>query len=49
MVNYDYTVRDNDGNIVQFYNGEDSIDSINNRFLMNFKFIADNFDSYLIK
>ena len=40
MVNYDYTVRDNDGN---------SIDSINNRFLMNFKFIADNFDSYLIK
>ena len=49
MVNYDYTVRDNDGNIVQFYYGEDSIDSINNRFLMNFKFIADNFDSYLIK
>ena len=49
MVNYDYTVRDNDGNIVQFYYGEDSIDSINNRFLTNFKFIADNFDSYLIK
>ena len=49
MVNYDYTVRDYDGNIVQFYYGEDSIDSINNRFLMNFKFIADNFDSYLIK
>jgi len=49
MVNYDYTVRDNDGNIIQFYYGEDSIDSINNRFLMNFKFIADNFDSYLIK
>ena len=49
MVNYDYTVRDNDGNIVQFYYGEDSIDTINNRFLMNFKFIGDNFDSYLIK
>ena len=49
MVNYDYTVRDNDGNIVQFYYGEDSIDSINNKFLKNFKFIAYNFDSYLIK
>ena len=43
------TVRDKDGNIVQFYYGEDSIDSINNRFLKNFKFIAYNFDSYLIK
>ena len=49
MVNYDYTVRDNDGNIVQFYYGEDSIDTMNNRFLMNFKFIADNFDSYMLK
>ena len=49
MVNYDYTVRDNDGNIVQFYYGEDSIDTINNRFLMNFKFIGDNFDSYMLK
>ena len=49
MVNYDYTVRDNDGNIIQFYYGEDSIDTINNRFLMNFKFIGDNFDSYLLK
>ena len=49
MVNYDYTVRDNDGNIVQFYYGEDSIDTINNRFLMNFKFIGDNFDSYILK
>ena len=39
------TVRDKDGNIVQFYYGEDSIDSINNRFLKNFKFIAYNFDS----
>ena len=49
MVNYDYTVRDNDGNIVQFYYGEDCIDTINNRFLMNFKFIGDNFDSYMLK
>ena len=49
MVNYDYTVRDNDGNIVQFYYGEDSIDTINNRFLTNFKFIGDNFDSYMLK
>ena len=49
MVNYDYTVRDGDGNIIQFYYGEDSIDTINNRFLMNFKFIGDNFDSYMLK
>ena len=35
------TVRDNDGNIVQFYYGEDSIDSINNKFLKNFNEMID--------
>ena len=48
-IDIEINARDNDGNIVQFYYGEDSIDTINNRFLMNFKFIGDNFDSYLIK
>ena len=41
MVNYDYTIRDNDGNIVQFYYGEHSIDSINNKFLKNFNEMID--------
>ena len=49
IVNYDYTVRDNDGNVIQFYYGEDSIDTINTKYLMNFKFIADNFDTYVNK
>ena len=49
IVNYDYTVRDNDGNVIQFYYGEDSIDTINTKFLTNFKFIAENFETYVNK
>ena len=43
------TARDKDGNIVQLHHGEDSIDSINNKFSKNFKFIAHNFDSHSTK
>ena len=49
IVGYDYTVRDNDGNVIQFYYGEDSIDTINNKYLTNFKFICDNFETYVNK
>ena len=49
MVNYDYTVRDTDGSIIQFLYGEDSIDTMNTRYLTNFKFIANNMDTYFDK
>ena len=49
IVGYDYTVRDCDGNVIQFLYGEDSIDTINTKFLKNFKFICDNFDTYVMK
>jgi len=39
IVNYDMTVRDNDGSIVQFLYGEDSIDVTNNKFLSQFGFL----------
>ena len=45
-VSYDYTVRDNDGNIIQFYYGEDSVDTMKTKYLSNFKFIAENIDTY---
>lgn len=34
---YDYTVRDADGSIIQFYYGEDGIDVHRTSFLKNFK------------
>jgi DNA-directed RNA polymerase I subunit RPA1 len=49
IVGYDYTVRDTDGNIVQFLYGEDSIDPINTKFLNNFKFLSKNLDVYEYK
>ncbi|KAL7138520.1 hypothetical protein ABFS83_10G169600 [Erythranthe nasuta] len=39
---YDYTVRDADGSIVQFYYGEDGIDVHRTSFLNNFKALQDN-------
>ncbi|KAG9134745.1 hypothetical protein Leryth_001057 [Lithospermum erythrorhizon] len=39
---YDYTVRDSDGSIVQFYYGEDGVDVHRTSFLKNFKALADN-------
>ena len=49
VVGYDYTVRDGDGNVIQFYYGEDSIDTIKTKYLTNFKFIADNIETYMQK
>lgn len=34
---YDYTVRDADGSIIQFYYGEDGVDVHRTSFLKNFK------------
>jgi DNA-directed RNA polymerase I subunit RPA1 len=42
IVNYDYTVRDQDGNLIQFLYGEDSIEVTKAKFLSNFKFICQN-------
>eukprot|EP00239_Pterosperma_sp_CCMP1384_P003700 CAMPEP_0197860256 /NCGR_PEP_ID=MMETSP1438-20131217/35500_1 /TAXON_ID=1461541 /ORGANISM="Pterosperma sp., Strain CCMP1384" /LENGTH=258 /DNA_ID=CAMNT_0043477049 /DNA_START=25 /DNA_END=797 /DNA_ORIENTATION=+ len=39
---YDYTVRDNDGSIVQFYYGEDALDVTRSGYNTNFKFLAEN-------
>lgn len=49
MVNYDYTVRDTDGNVIQFLYGEDSVDVISTKYLNNFKFLANNLDCYYDK
>lgn len=49
VVNYDYTVRDNDGNVIQFYYGEDCVDTIKTKYLTNFKFIAENIEAYMQK
>ena len=49
VVNYDYTVRDYDGNIIQFLYGEDCVEVINTKFLNNFKFIAQNNENYYNK
>lgn len=40
-VSYDYTVRDADGSIVQFFYGEDGIDVHRTSFLKNFKALED--------
>ena len=47
MVNYDMTVRDNDGSIIQFLYGDDGIDVINTKFLERFNFLEQNFTSLM--
>lgn len=49
VVNYDYTVRDVDGNVIQFIYGDDSVDALHTRYLKNFKFIANNLNTYYDK
>lgn len=46
IVNYDFTVRDSDGSIVQFLYGEDSIDPTKRQFLEKFQFLGKNFNRY---
>lgn len=47
IVNYDLTVRDNDGSIVQFMYGDDSIDVVNSKYLDRFGFLEQNFTSLI--
>ena len=47
VVNYDMTVRDNDGSIVQFLYGEDGIDVMNSKYLDRFAFLEQNFTSLI--
>ena len=42
-VQYDTSVRDSDGTIVQFLYGEDGLDVIKQKHLMDFRFLADNY------
>lgn len=46
MVQYDLTVRDSDGSVVQFLYGEDGLDIPKTPFLQpkQFPFIADNYE-----
>lgn len=45
QVNYDLTVRDSDGSVVQFYYGEDGLDIPKTQFLSEkqFSFMANNY------
>ncbi|KAF2835733.1 DNA-directed RNA polymerase I subunit RPA1 [Patellaria atrata CBS 101060] len=44
-VHYDTSVRDSDGSMIQFLYGEDGLDVTKQRYLSNFKFMAENFKS----
>ncbi|KAH0559289.1 hypothetical protein GP486_004196 [Trichoglossum hirsutum] len=46
-VEYDNTVRDSDGSMVQFLYGEDGLDVTKQKHLMEFKFIAENIFSFV--
>jgi DNA-directed RNA polymerase I subunit RPA1 len=47
IVNYDMTVRDNDGSVVQFMYGDDGIDVINTKYIDKFEFLESNFNSLI--
>jgi len=50
IVNYDFTVRDNsDGSVVQFYYGEDALDTTKIRYIDRFDFIEKNINGYIEK
>ncbi|KAL8556183.1 hypothetical protein ACS0TY_003828 [Phlomoides rotata] len=46
---YDYTVRDADGSIIQFYYGEDGVDVHHTSFLKKFKALEDNQETFCQK
>lgn len=48
VVQYDYTVRESDGTVVQFLYGEDALDSTKVNPIENVGFMADNFESFEI-
>jgi len=41
------SVRDNDGSIIQFVYGEDSIDPVKQKYLEKFEFLDQNYLAYL--
>lgn len=47
IVNYDMTVRENDGSIVQFIYGDDGIDVLNTTYLDKYEFLEQNFNSLI--
>lgn len=49
QVNYDNSVRDSDGSLIQFIYGGDAIDVTRESHLTNFKFCYDNYDSLIAK
>lgn len=49
QVNYDNSVRDSDGTLIQFMYGGDAVDVIKESHLTKFQFCADNFESLLQK
>jgi len=48
-VQYDDTVRDSDGSLIQFLYGEDGLDVIKQKHLLDFKFSAQNWRSFISK
>ncbi|KAK3078239.1 hypothetical protein LTS18_008087, partial [Coniosporium uncinatum] len=46
-VEYDTSVRDSDGTMIQFLYGEDGLDTARQRYLMDFKFVAQNAESLI--
>jgi DNA-directed RNA polymerase I subunit RPA1 len=49
VVNYDYTVRDADGSVIQFHYGEDSIDVCKSAYLDRFSFLTTNYKALVHK
>lgn len=49
QVNYDNSVRDSDGSLIQFMYGGDAVDVIKESHLTKFQFCAENFESLLQK
>lgn len=48
-IGYDYTVRDADQSIIQFYYGEDAIDPVKMKYLDKYNFLASNFVGFSYK
>lgn len=48
-VQYDNTVRDSDGSLIQFLYGEDGLDVVKQKHLLDFKFSAKNWRSFISK
>ena len=46
-VNYDNTVRNSDGTVIQFLYGEDGLDVTKSKYLDQFTFTAENFESFM--